>query len=254
MDYIIPKNWKSFQHYKDRSPAWVKLHRSLLDNREFHRLPVASKALAPMLWLLASEYNDGKIPCDYDLIAFRLRITEKDAQSALTPLIDSCFFECYTDASNPLALCLPREEKRREYKAETSLGTFVPDKKTLAKTATRFDEFWALYPARPNRPKVGKKPCMGKWKARGLDLLADTIIANLKWNLAHNAEWRDGFAPNPEVYINQDRWLDGTAEAKPVKPEKTPEQLAREKEASIRETQAHVQRMVDLAKEVGIAI
>jgi hypothetical protein len=32
---LTPKNWKSFQHYKDRAPAWIKLHKALLDDYNF---------------------------------------------------------------------------------------------------------------------------------------------------------------------------------------------------------------------------
>ncbi len=56
---LQPKNWAVFQHYKDRCPPWIKLHRDLLNDRSYMRLPIASKALAPMLWLLASESKDG---------------------------------------------------------------------------------------------------------------------------------------------------------------------------------------------------
>lgn len=99
--YITPKGWESFQHYKDRKPAWIKLHRDLLDNYEFHCLPLASKALAPCLWLLASEYEGGQIPADFSLIGFRLRLSEKQVEDAVTPLIQKGFFI----ASNPLAEC-----------------------------------------------------------------------------------------------------------------------------------------------------
>ena len=80
---LIPKNWDAFQHYKHRSPPWIKLHRNLLDDMHFQRLPVASKALAPMLWLLASESNDGVIHRSPEEIAFRLRMTEKDVINAI---------------------------------------------------------------------------------------------------------------------------------------------------------------------------
>ena len=56
---LITKNWAEFQHYKDRSPPWIKLHKELLDDRQYQSLPLASRALAPMLWLLASETKDG---------------------------------------------------------------------------------------------------------------------------------------------------------------------------------------------------
>lgn len=89
---LTPKNWASFQHYKDRAPAWIKLHKGLLSDFAFSRLPVASRALAPMLWLLASEYESGIITASNDEIAFRLHMTVGDVEEALTPLIYAGFF------------------------------------------------------------------------------------------------------------------------------------------------------------------
>lgn len=108
------RNWGEFQHYKDRSPPWIKFHRSLLDNYDFHRLPVASRALAPMLWLLAAESNDGSVCVDPDFIAFRLRMTEAQVIEALNPLISANFIVLEQDASDALAerkqsACLERE-------------------------------------------------------------------------------------------------------------------------------------------------
>lgn len=108
------KNWGEFQHYKDRSPAWIKLHRHILDDYDFQCLPVASRALAPMLWLLASEYEDGEIDASAKKLAFRLRISEKELLDALNPLIDAGFFIVEQDASEALAACLPREEEEKE--------------------------------------------------------------------------------------------------------------------------------------------
>ncbi len=112
------KNWSEFQHYKDRAPPWVKLHHSLLDNFEFHSLPIDSKALAPMLWLLASENLDGSISDDLTKVAFRLRTSVKDVQTALKPLIDKGFV---VSDSNLLADCkqcaLPETEAETETEA-----------------------------------------------------------------------------------------------------------------------------------------
>jgi hypothetical protein len=116
---ITPKNWKSFQHYKDRSPAWIKLHKGLMTDFEFNRLPLASRALAPMLWLLASEYEEGEITASRDEIAFRLHVSTADLNDALNPLIDSGFFI----ASEPLADCkqdaIPEKRRDREDREET---------------------------------------------------------------------------------------------------------------------------------------
>jgi len=89
---LQPKNWAVFQHYKDRCPPWIKLHRDLLNDRSFMRLPIASKAIAPMLWLLASESKDGVFDGSLDELVFRLHITPKEYQDGVKPLIDNDFF------------------------------------------------------------------------------------------------------------------------------------------------------------------
>ena len=78
------KNWKKFQHFKDRKPPWVKLYRDVLDDIEWYELdPLASKVLV-MCWLIASE-DDGRLPSAKTL-AFRLRMTEKQTNDCLNKL------------------------------------------------------------------------------------------------------------------------------------------------------------------------
>lgn len=116
---LRPKNWSEYQHYKDRSPPWIKLHRDLLNNREYMCLPLASKAIAPLLWLLASESKTGEFNSDITELSFRLRLTEKEVRDGLKPLIDNGFF---VDASGMLAECLqvaiPETERETEKEAE----------------------------------------------------------------------------------------------------------------------------------------
>jgi len=82
-------NWSSFQSYKDRKPPWIRLHKSLLDNYEYHSKSANARALLPMLWLLASEDKDplsGLIRYRYEKISFRLRLPLKDIESAIEEL------------------------------------------------------------------------------------------------------------------------------------------------------------------------
>lgn len=116
---LQPKDWAVFQHYKDRCPPWIKLHRDLLNNREFICLPIASKALAPMMWLLASEAKDGTFEASAEELMFRLRITEKEYAEGVKPLIDNGFFII---ASGVLAEryqpAIPERERETEAKKE----------------------------------------------------------------------------------------------------------------------------------------
>jgi hypothetical protein len=117
---LQPKNWAVFQHYKDRCPPWIKLHRDLLNDRVYMCLPLASKALAPLLWLLASESKDGTFDGSQDELVFRLHITPKEYSDGVKPLIDKGFFII---ASGVLAeryqLAIPETETETETKRET---------------------------------------------------------------------------------------------------------------------------------------
>jgi hypothetical protein len=81
------KNWHKFQHFKDRTPPWIKLYRELLDDPDWHDLdPEAAKVLIG-LWLIASEdeSHSGNLP-EPRKLAFRLRIKESQLNQALTKL------------------------------------------------------------------------------------------------------------------------------------------------------------------------
>jgi hypothetical protein len=192
---IVPKNWRDFQHYKDRNPPWIRLHKSLLDNYEFQCLPVASRALAPMLWLLASDSVDGVIDATAAKLAFRLRMSESDVRDALKPLIDNGFFAI---ASGVLAEC-PQV-------AVPETETEALQKKTPSPSAPRFEAFWKAYPK-----KVAKDAALKAFLKRKPD---DDLLARMLKAIetqSRSEGWRKNggeFIPNPATWLNETRWLD----------------------------------------------
>jgi hypothetical protein len=130
---LQPKNWAVFQHYKDRCPPWIKLHRDLLNDRVFMCLPLASKALAPLLWLLASESKDGTFDGSQDELVFRLHITPKEYSDGVKPLIDKGFFII---ASGVLA------ERYQPAIPETETETERETKKSIAPPEGVSSEVW----------------------------------------------------------------------------------------------------------------
>lgn len=78
-----------------------------------------------------------------------------------------------------------------------------PSPKTLVQQAARFADFWSVYPV-----KKGKAEALRKWKARKLDAVADTIIADVKDRMARDGQWLDGFIPHGSTYINGSVWED----------------------------------------------
>jgi ribosomal protein L32 len=110
MEYIIIKNWKQFQHYKDRNPPWIKLYHSLLDDYEYSQLNDASKLLLLSLWMLAGR-TDNKIPNDLSWIKSKSMLNNK---IDLKPLINNGFISINGDASKVLASDKQNDTQRRE--------------------------------------------------------------------------------------------------------------------------------------------
>ena len=157
---LQPKNWAIFQHYKDRCPPWIKLHRDLLNDRAFMRLPIASKAIAPMLWLLASESKDGVFDGSLDELVFRLHISEKEYKDGVKPLIDNDFFVVVSGVlAERLQIAIPETE--RETETETK-----KEKKTLGKRLANdfvFPDEWKEFCAN-ERPELNPVQTFDKFK------------------------------------------------------------------------------------------
>lgn len=115
------KNWEKHQHYKDRSPPWIKLHGSLLTDYEFTCLNDASKLHLIMIWLLARETN-GVIPDDPKWVQkcagldSEVDITPLKTHGFLIPLQDASTM--HTNASEVLATCNPEERRGEERRGE----------------------------------------------------------------------------------------------------------------------------------------
>ena len=111
------KNWKKFQHLKDRKPPWVKLYRDLLDDIEWFELdPKAAKVLV-MLWLIASE-DDGNIPTAKQL-AFHLRMSEKETEVCISKLSHWLIQDDNTTISTRYQDDAPETERETEKEIET---------------------------------------------------------------------------------------------------------------------------------------
>lgn len=90
--YFIVRNWRKFQHYKDRTPPWIKLHWSLISSRDWVMLDDASRVLAVASMLLASrnDQNPGCIPNDPEYVR---RVAYLNSDPDFNPLIKCGFLE-----------------------------------------------------------------------------------------------------------------------------------------------------------------
>ena len=110
----VPK-WDDFQHYGKRSPPWIKLHRAILDKKEWHALSGDASKLLAECWLVASEHDKGRIPMSVTDLAWRLRRNDTARiASLLVELADADFLDLSdSDASAVLARCKQDARQRR---------------------------------------------------------------------------------------------------------------------------------------------
>ena len=182
------KNWEQFQHFKDRSPIWIKLYRKLLDDRQWYDLDPASSKLLINLWLLASEHH-GEHPPIPD-IAFRLRLPEKQVSSSITRLSHWLI----QDDINVISDChhVVISETETETETETDL-------------CGDFDSFWNQYPR-----KIGKKAALKAWHAAKDKPDLPRILSALT-AAKQSPDWtkeNGKFIPHPATWLNQGRWDD----------------------------------------------
>ena len=205
------KDFSKFQHFKDRSPPWVKLYRDILDDPDWHELDGESAKILVMLWLIASEdeTKHGLLPDDRKL-RFRLRINEKDLEQSLIKLshwLERVDVEVISDRYQVDAPERAGEETETETETETEQCS--PSARESADDG--FATFWKQYPKR-----VAKSQALKAWKKikpTG-QVLAD-LMAGLEKQKASGDWEKDGgqFIPHPATWLNGRRWED---EARPA--------------------------------------
>lgn len=136
MKYQI-KNWKKFQHYKDRNPPWIKLHESVLASADWVMLDNDGRVLAIASMLVAAK-NDNQIDTSDAGRSYMQRVAYLPNLPDFKPLITCGFLvphqdEMQADASTcKRMLATARPEQRR---AETEQSK---TEKITGKTAKRF--------------------------------------------------------------------------------------------------------------------
>ena len=147
-------NWSSYQSYKDRKPPWIRFHKSMLDNYEFHMMSVNSRAILPMLWLLASEDDDptsGLIKDSYKKIAFRLRCNEKEIVRATQECAENGFIQVIENQACIESVHDPLRNRISTVTPETEAETYREETET--ELMFKFEEFWNLYGIKKGRAK-----------------------------------------------------------------------------------------------------
>lgn len=190
--FLSVPDFERWQHYKDRTPPWIKLHRDMLLNYDFSRLRDASKAHLIHIWVLASQM-DNKFPNDPEWIGEKIGANEA---INLKYLVDKGFL-----LPDSEALAYYKQSAMRETEADlsditnviSSGGEVQPEQKTgdfekgspkstiyeIEGISLTFDQFfeklWDHY------PKIRDKGHKGKAR--------DQLALVLKKGGKHETDW-----------------------------------------------------------------
>ncbi len=218
--YRIP-TWRGYQHYKDRSPPWIKLHFDLLTSETWLSLDDASRVLAIACMLLASR-NEGRIPGNP---TYMQRVAYLSGPANFAPLVECGFLvvddeiaseiapsasENEGNASSVLAPCkqsVADASPETETETETeSCATSAHGKQSKA-DSNGFYECWAAYPKRSggNSRKEAEKQYRSRLKAGASP--ADMLAGVQRYAAYVRATGRDG-----TEYVKQASTFFGTGE------------------------------------------
>ena len=203
------KNWSKHQHFKDRTPPWIKLYRDILDDPDWHDLDGDSAKILISLWLIASEDDShtGVLP-DERRLAFRLRISEKQLKIHLNKLSNWLIRDDIETISDRHQSDAPERageetETEGETEGETESCAVPAQRDGLM---SRFERFYVEYPKKKNRGEAEKA-----WKALKPDEdLTEKIIAAVKVARTTHDWTKEGgqFAPYPAKWLRVKGWED----------------------------------------------
>lgn len=103
-----------------------------------------------MLWLIASDSVEGEVDASAGKLSFRLRMTDKEVDAALKPLIEGGFFIVSQGASEMLASSLQDADSEKRQSRDRDRDKLASARATAGLNLEAFDS-WITY-----RKEIGK--------------------------------------------------------------------------------------------------
>src|SRR5262245_45142952 len=122
--WIVVEHWNRYQHYGDRSPAWIKNHLDLLHNDGYLELTPNQRAVLHGLWLLYASAH-GEVRENTARLSRQLNL--RVMRRTLEALNHAGFIRF--SASKPLALTRSGETETEKTKKTQSkaVASYVPE-------------------------------------------------------------------------------------------------------------------------------
>lgn len=160
--FIRVVNWDKMQHYKDRSPPWIKLHRDLLTSETWVSSSNDDRVLAIAIMMLAAD-TDNRIPASPRYIQRRAYLDNAPDLSGLLALNFIEIIEEKDDASTPLADARPEGETEGEGEQNSVTNVTAPEAPPVDPEKVMFDS-GVSFLAGSGIPPAKARPLLGRWK------------------------------------------------------------------------------------------
>lgn len=121
--WISIPNWERFQHYKDRTPPWIKVYLELRDRESWVELNDAQRGLLVRLWL---EFAAHRGPCKAS------EVRPKRGARHFQGNLEALNHAGYIELSASKALALSRARARARVREEVLREELRPASKTDA--------------------------------------------------------------------------------------------------------------------------
>lgn len=205
--YLYVPGFEKWQHYKDRTPPWIKMHRDLLHDYEFSRLPDDAKGHLILIWILASQM-DNKIPHAPEFIQHKIGAQKKPNLDLLVSHGFLSFLaDCKQVASNTLADCKQVAIGETETETETEVSSLRSDTTGARSFPDWLNvEAWEAWREMRKRTKHELSPHaeklalgkLDKFRAKGHD--PTEILNQSTFN-----DWKDLYEPKENQHGNNQR-------------------------------------------------
>ena len=195
--------------------SFIKLYRKIQDNWIWDN-PLYLKcwidmlmraSIKPSSMLLNNqiiEVNRGEIVFSQRNFAKRNNMTRQQLRTFLNKLEKSKMIEVKSnpDITHIIIVEYYTYNSFKSTQSQPRLNPIIRKKESKNKEINKdFEKFWKAYPK-----KVGKKKVQDKFNLNNYPI--DLIIKNLELQKKSDQWQNQQYIPNPETYLNQERWTD----------------------------------------------
>jgi hypothetical protein len=215
MNFIRIVEWEKYQHYKDRNPPWIKLHRELMTSNTWVSVDDASRVLAIAIMMLAAA-TGNKIPANP---AYVKRVAYLNSDPDFSPLAEVGFIEIVDEngnvASAPIATASTKQAdarpEKRQSRAEQSKTESAPPA-LVAQAEVDFEVWWKVYPKKADKGHA--REAFRRTLKRGVSV--DTLVAGAQ-RYRDDPKRKAEFTKNGATWLVGECWSDETVQTAPAK-------------------------------------